>query len=188
MTVRETQSITSPLSRPRCLSNEPLEHKMSSVFVDFDRYRIWLVSKSQARVYFIIRAAQRGIPSPLCYCKGKNKICDLPVDREIRKNREKYLDRFTKSASKVGGLIDSEAITTLCEGLQDGELLKSMVRKAPRTLAEFLARAQIFVNEEEYLWSWKEYRGETKRKNKKWRWEGWLQKDQAKAVEVKEHF
>ena len=54
---------------------------------------------------------------------------------------KKYLDRYTKSASKVEGLTESKAVTNLREGLQDGELLKSAVRKAPKNLAEFLARA-----------------------------------------------
>ena len=54
---------------------------------------------------------------------------------------KKYIDRYTKSASKVEGFTESKAITNLCEGLQDGELLKSVVRKAPKTLAEFLAQA-----------------------------------------------
>ena len=78
---------------------------------------------------------------------------------------KKYLDRYTKSASKVEGLTESEVVTNQREGLQDGELLMSAVRKAPMTFAEFLDRAQEFVNEEENFQSRREYRGETKRKN-----------------------
>ena len=78
---------------------------------------------------------------------------------------KKYLDRYIKSASKVEGLTESEAVTNLREGLQDGELLKSAVRKAPKTLAEFIARAQEFVNEEEYFQSRKEFHGEIKRRS-----------------------
>ena len=52
-----------------------------------------------------------------------------------------YVRRFTKEINTVEGFIDIDVIDALREGLQEGELLKSMVRKEPKTFAEFLTCA-----------------------------------------------
>ena len=60
---------------------------------------------------------------------------------------------------------DSDVLSTLREGLQEGELLTSIVRRVPKTFGEFLARAQEFVNVKEYLESRKSHKGKGERKS-----------------------
>ena len=58
---------------------------------------------------------------------------------------------------------DRDVITTLREGLQEGELLRSMIRKEPKTFVEFLNRAQEYIKVDDYLHNRREHKAEKKR-------------------------
>ena len=75
-----------------------------------------------------------------------------------------YIRRFTKEINTVEGFTDVDVIGALREGLQEGEQLRSMVRKEPKTFTEFLTRAQEYIKVDDYLQSRKEHKGEGKRK------------------------
>ena len=78
---------------------------------------------------------------------------------------KKYIDRFSEGMNLVEDFTDNDILSALREGLQEGKLLTSIIRRAPKTFGEFLARVQEFVNIEDYLQSRKTQKGEGKRKS-----------------------
>ena len=58
---------------------------------------------------------------------------------------------------------DGDVIAALREGLQEGELLRSMIRKEPKTFNEFLTRAHEYIKVDDYLQTRQEHKGEKKR-------------------------
>ena len=62
-----------------------------------------------------------------------------------------YIRRFTKEINTLGKFTNGDVIAALREGLQEGELLRSMVRKEPKTFGEFLTRAQEYIKVDNYL-------------------------------------
>ena len=63
---------------------------------------------------------------------------------------KKYIDCFSEGIDLVDKFTDTDVLPTLQEGLQEGELLTSIIRRALKNCGEFLARAQEFINVEEY--------------------------------------
>ena len=57
---------------------------------------------------------------------------------------------------------DREAIAALREGLQEGELLRSMIRKEPKTFNEFLTRSHEYIKVNDYLQTRREQNEEKK--------------------------
>ena len=74
-----------------------------------------------------------------------------------------YIRRFTKEINTVERFTDRDVITALREGLQEGELLRSMIRKEPKTFVEFLNRAQEYIKVDDYLHNRREHKAEKKR-------------------------
>ena len=95
--------------------------------------------------------------------KDKTHLWSLKQEKD--ETLKKYIDRFSEGMNLVDEFTDNDVLSALREGLQEGELLTSIIRRAPKTFGEFLARAQEFVNVEEYLQSRKSHKGEGKRKN-----------------------
>ena len=58
---------------------------------------------------------------------------------------------------------DGDVIAALREGLQEGELLRLMVRKEPKMFNEFLTRAHEYIKVDDYLQTRQEHKGEKKR-------------------------
>ena len=95
--------------------------------------------------------------------KDKTHLWSLKQGKD--ESLKKYIDRFSEGMNLIDEFTDSDVLSALREGLQEGELLTSIIRRAPKTFGEFLARAQEFVNVEEYLQSRKSHKGEGKRKS-----------------------
>ena len=95
--------------------------------------------------------------------KDKTHLWSLKQGKD--ETLKKYIDRFSEGMNLVDEFTDTDVLSALREGLQEGELLTSIIRRAPKTFGEFLARAQEFVNVEEYLQSRKNHKGEGKRKS-----------------------
>ena len=74
-----------------------------------------------------------------------------------------YVRRFTKEINTLEKFTDGDAIAALREGLQEGELLRSMIRKEPKTFNEFLTRAHEYIKVDDYLQTRQEHKGEKKR-------------------------
>ena len=97
--------------------------------------------------------------------RKKDKTHLLSLKQGNDESLKKYIDRFSEGMNLIDKFTDSDVLSALREGLQEGELLTSIIRRAPKTFGEFLARVQEFVNVEEYLQSRKSHKGEGKRKN-----------------------
>ena len=95
--------------------------------------------------------------------KDKTHLWSLKQGKD--ETLKKYIDRFSEGMNLVEDFTDNDILSALREGLQEGELLTSIIRRAPKTFGEFLARAQEFVNIEDYLQSRKTQKGEGKRKS-----------------------
>ena len=94
---------------------------------------------------------------------SKTNIFSLTQEKD--ETIKKYIDRFSEGMNLVQDFTDSNMLSAFLEGLQEGELLFSIIRKAPKTFEEFLALAQEFINVKEYLQSLKNHKGEGKHKN-----------------------
>ncbi|XP_073138248.1 uncharacterized protein [Henckelia pumila] len=60
-----------------------------------------------------------------------------------------YIKRFNKIALEVPTCAQETKITAFTQGLREGEFFKSLVKKAPRTFENLLARAEKYINMEE---------------------------------------
>ncbi|XP_073121284.1 uncharacterized protein [Henckelia pumila] len=60
-----------------------------------------------------------------------------------------YIKRFNKIALEVPTCAQETKITDFTQGLREGEFFKSLVKKAPRTFEDLLARAEKYINMEE---------------------------------------
>ncbi|XP_073137893.1 uncharacterized protein [Henckelia pumila] len=60
-----------------------------------------------------------------------------------------YIKRFNKIALEVPTCAQETKITAFTQGLREGEFFKSLVKKAPRTFKDLLARAEKYINMEE---------------------------------------
>ncbi|XP_073121062.1 uncharacterized protein [Henckelia pumila] len=60
-----------------------------------------------------------------------------------------YIKRFNKIALEVPTCAQETKITAFTQGLREGEFFKSLVKKAPRTFEDLLARAEKYINMEE---------------------------------------
>ena len=96
--------------------------------------------------------------------KQKHKNHLWPLKQGKDETLKKYTDLFSEGMNLVDDFTDSDVPSSLREGLREGELLTFIVRRAPKTFGELLARAQEFVNVEEYLQSCKNHKGEGKYK------------------------
>ncbi|XP_073137980.1 uncharacterized protein [Henckelia pumila] len=57
-----------------------------------------------------------------------------------------YIKRFNKIALEVPTCAQETKITAFTQGLREGEFFKSLVKKAPRTFEDLLARAKKYIN------------------------------------------
>ncbi|XP_073138857.1 uncharacterized protein [Henckelia pumila] len=60
-----------------------------------------------------------------------------------------YIKRFNKIALEVPTCAQETKIMAFTQGLREGEFFKSLVKKAPRTFEDLLARAEKYINMEE---------------------------------------
>ncbi|XP_073133622.1 uncharacterized protein [Henckelia pumila] len=60
-----------------------------------------------------------------------------------------YIKRFNKIALEVPTCAQETKITAFTQGIREGEFFKSLVKKAPRTFEDLLARAEKYINMEE---------------------------------------
>ncbi|XP_073129061.1 uncharacterized protein [Henckelia pumila] len=60
-----------------------------------------------------------------------------------------YIKRFNKITLEVPTCAQETKITAFTQGLREGEFFKSLVKKAPRTFEDLLARAKKYINMEE---------------------------------------
>ena len=85
------------------------------------------------------------------------------LKQEKNESLKDYIRRFTKEINTLEKFTDGDAIAALREGLQEGELLRSMIRKEPKTFNEFLTRAHEYIKVDDYLQTRQEHKGEKKR-------------------------
>jgi hypothetical protein len=60
------------------------------------------------------------------------------IRQENNESLRQYLTRFTAESNKVDRFDNSDAITSIIEGLRTGEFLKSVVGRVPSTMAELM--------------------------------------------------
>ncbi|XP_073138061.1 uncharacterized protein [Henckelia pumila] len=65
------------------------------------------------------------------------------------KSLRAYIKRFNKTALEVPTCAQETKIIAFTQGLREGEFFKSLVKKAPRTFEDLLARAEKYINMEE---------------------------------------
>ena len=62
-----------------------------------------------------------------------------------------YIRRITKEINTLEKFTVGDVIAALREGLQEGELLRSMIRKEPKMFNKFLTRAHEYIKVDDYL-------------------------------------
>ena len=81
----------------------------------------------------------------------KSKTYLLSIRQEGDETLRQYLTRFTEESNKVEGFDDKNAITAITEGARTSDLLKSIVGKVPRDMAELMSRALTYMGIGDYL-------------------------------------
>ena len=139
---------------------------MPGLPTDLGGHDIGLVPKLEANVHIVFSTIEGRILAQFATTRShkQDKTFLWSLKQGKNESLKNYLDRFNKGANRIEGLTDTDAITTQREGLQEGELLSSMVRLAPKLFVEFLARAQEFINEGEYFKRWRVYHNNGKQK------------------------